>query len=322
MPETPAQSVHSTRIRKALILLIILACLGVAAVSMLERAGQFDISIVLDSPWLMHAVLLQFLGIYLFILAWYLLLGTQHKIEFTLAESTAHIGITLLGKYIPGKVWGLLGRAYLLTTRGVTPETAAQLLLLDQFLTFYTGLTIGAVALVIVMKQELGILLLLAAVLVSPLVVRSNVAVLTWILGWLGRKISRWRLDSELRSETTNGPQPLKALAVYFLHWLAISIVLCLLYYPALEPELLNNCLLLIASIPLAMLSGFVALWAPGGIGVREAVIVGILSLSLTFEIAVSIAITYRFICVFNDLVTGAFAFYYYSKHPQALAEA
>lgn len=322
MTEIPPPTTNSARIRRALVLLITLTCLGLVAVSLLERAGQFDISSVANSPWLIHAAVLQCIAIFLFILAWHLLLSAQDKHGFKFSESTAHIGITLLGKYIPGKIWGLLGRAYLMTTRGVVAETAAQLLLLDQFLTFYTGLTVGAIALVSVFQFELGLLLLLVMAILSPLVARFNVTVLTWMMNLLGNLISKWRQTLDLRQNPPTELHLLKAMSVYFIHWTAISIVLFLLYYPALEDQPTTNCLLIVAAIPLAMLSGFVALWAPGGIGVREAVIVAILSLNLDLELALSIAITYRFICVLNDLVTGTFALYYYNKHPGALANA
>ncbi|MCG8415341.1 MAG: flippase-like domain-containing protein [Pseudomonadales bacterium] len=322
MTETPPQTANSARIRRALLLLITLACLGLVAVTLLERAGQFDISSVVNSPWLIHAAALQGIAIYLFILAWHLLLGTQKKHGFKLSESAAHIGVTLLGKYIPGKIWGLLGRAYLMTTREVTAETAAQLLLLDQFLTFYTGLTVGAIALVSVIQLELGLLALFVAAIISPVVARFNVTVITWMMNSLGNLISKWRYTLNLRKDAITELALMKAMGVYFIHWIAIGIVLFLLYYPALETQPTINCLLIVAAIPLAMLSGFVALWAPGGIGVREAVIVAILSLNLNLELALSIAITYRFICVLNDLLTGTFALYYYNKHPALLANA
>lgn len=314
MGETDSNWQSRTLLLRALFLIAAALALCLALLTLLGRSSEFDFSVLAGNEYLGAALLLQVCGLGLFVLAWHFLLRESATTRTSLMESAAHIGVTLLGKYLPGKIWGLLGRGYLLSRRGVPASNTASLLLADQFLTFYSGLLIGIIALLAVYSPVAGLLALALGLVSSPIVLKLNFTIISWIAG----KAARWfhLLD--------DGPQPLALqiraqslitpLLIYTLHWLVISLVLVLLFLPLLEEQLASNTLLLVSAIPLAMLTGFLALWAPGGIGVREAVIIAILSLNLELELATTIAISYRLLCVLNDLVMGSLAIGYYGR--------
>lgn len=314
MTESDSNRRGSTAVLRALILIVVASALCLAVMALLDSTGEFDFSVLVSNKLLVPALVLQLVGLGLFVCAWHLLLRSTDSTSMPVLESAAQVGVTLLGKYLPGKIWGMLGRGYLLSRRGVLASSAASLLLADQFLTFYSGLGIGITALLVVYNPVIGLLALVIGTITIPVVLRANFSIIQWIAGKAGRLFRH--LDSDASSPSLKFRARALALPflVYVLHWLAISLVLVLLFRPILQEQLFHNVLLLISAIPLAMLAGFVALWAPGGIGVREAVIVAVLSLNLDLQVAGSIAITYRLLCVLNDLIMGSLAIAYYGR--------
>ncbi len=300
---------------------VILLCVCLALLALLNTDTQFDINDFLAGPYFWQAVLLQCLALALFVLSWYVLLYFGNNARISYVEAAAHIGVTLVGKYLPGKVWGLLGRTYLLKQRSYRSGAAIELLIADQFLTFYTGIAIGGLALLAIYDRTLFSLACVLVLLLSICVVLLYARLIAWLKQ---SAKSVFRRLTELGNDEPNSLNRdsaavssaglMAGMLVYFVHWLAISLVLWLLYFPALQANPSLNAMLLLAAIPLAMLSGFVAVWAPGGIGVREGVIIAILAINLPLELAASIAVTYRLICVINDLVSGSIAFAYYGS--------
>lgn len=315
---------------KVLLVTAIAACLCLAMLALLQSVGTLQIQHLLFSWWMLPALLLHFASLALFILAWHTLLSGHSTHRFSYRECLAQIGVTLTGKYLPGKIWGLLGRSYLLTRRGVSPGNALHLLIADQFLTFYSGaVAIGLGVLLIVAPAVAALAAVLVAVL-SPVLLSSY----QHLAGWLetrpalrNRTISQEADQPGKNSTTTTDPvtsvlEParlLRVALVYFLHWLGLSVALALLFYPALADNFARLCLLLIIAVPAGMLTGFLALWAPAGIGVREAVMVGVLGTGVSFELAAAIALVYRLLCIGNDLLTGALALHFYTRNDPGL---
>jgi uncharacterized membrane protein YbhN (UPF0104 family) len=314
MTDQQGSNAEKILLRGALGVLILLS-LCLALLAFLNTESRFELGDLLAGPLFWHAVFLQCIALALFILSWFLLLFFSDYERINYLEAAAHIGVTLVGKYLPGKLWGLLGRTYLLKQRKYATAAAIEFLLADQFLTFYTGIAVGGLSLLLAYNGRFFVLALAVFVATSASILLFYSGLISWL-----KKFARGLVNLAADSQGEELPEMvavnriglLSAMFVYMVHWLAISLVLWMLYYPVLLSDPWFNALLLSAAIPLAMLSGFLAVWAPGGIGVREAVIVGILALNLPLELAASIAVTYRLICVMNDLATGAIALAYY----------
>ncbi|MEX2130853.1 MAG: lysylphosphatidylglycerol synthase domain-containing protein [Pseudohongiellaceae bacterium] len=316
----------SKRFVKPFLVAILLLCFCIALLVLSGAGSELDLTPLPDPRLILPAIMLQIMASLLFIFAWKTLLGLQRELQFSFAECSAHIGVTLLGKYLPGKIWGLLGRSYLLTQRGMSSGLALNLLLADQFVTFYTGIMIGVVALLALYSPALSILLAALACLAFPLSLRYYDRIMqigSRLLNFLTRKISPYQGSNNTAME----PRIFySTFVVYTAHWLFTSLVLCLLFSPSFGPsftgDIVPGIIVITAAIPLAMLLGFVAIWAPGGIGVREGTIVAILALQFPLELALTIAIYYRIICIAIDLVIGAFAVFYLAKKaPWLLAQ-
>lgn len=300
---------------KLVLVAVLLICVCLAALVFVASSNEISMAIILANPLLIPALILQIIASGLFVSAWKVLLGAQNKAGFTFRECTAQIGVTLLGKYLPGKIWGLLGRSYLLTRRQLSGSDAISLLITDQFITFYTGIMIGAVALLAYYSPVLAVFIALLGVATVPATSRHYDRIIGWLLAHGATLIRKLSPNLEAGTVCIHQRQFMLSFICYTLHWLSTAAVLCLLFYPAISADLWLNCSLIVAAIPLAMMSGFLAIWAPGGIGVREGVIVAILALQLPLELAATIAISYRLICILIDLVIGGFAFFYYSRN-------
>lgn len=305
---------------KPVLLVTLLTCICLAGLVFLNSFTEFDFSFLRNNQLLLPAILLQVIASVLFIMAWKILLSMQADTRFSFGECTAHIGITLLGKYLPGKIWGLVGRTYVLTKRGQSSSRAMSLLIADQFATFYTGIIIGVVALLAFFSAALATLTAVAAILSIPLAIKYYDSIIRWLtvrLKFLLKKLSK---EIDTGAITINRRLLGLTFLIYAMHWISTSLVLCLLFYPLIAAELFLNSTLIVAAIPLAMLSGFLAFWAPGGIGVREGVIVAILTLQLPLTVAATIAISYRLICILIDLSIGGFALiFFYRTAPSLL---
>lgn len=299
-----------------------LLCLCLALLGLLAAGSEIDLSMLSDTRFLLAALALQLFASWLFILAWKSIVQLQDDVHCSFAECTAHIGVTLLGKYLPGKVWGLLGRSYLLTGRGLAAGSAWNLLLADQYLTFYTGITLGLAALLAFYNPNLAMIAVVAACLALPLSLHFYdriIAIASRLLRALTRNSS---LTPQAEKSLFNYHYFYRVFALYCAHWLTTAAVLYILFFPAMADAPFNGFMIITAAIPLAMLLGFIAVWAPGGIGVREGTIVAILSLQFPVDLALTIALCYRIICVAIDLAIGSFAvFYLLRKSPELLAQ-
>jgi len=341
--DASGSSVSRATASKIVLLIALAACLCLALLALLQSLADVQLRQVFLGPWTLPALALHFTSLAMFVLAWQQLLAGYSLHRFRYRECVAQVGVTLTGKYLPGKIWGLLGRSYLLTRRKMSRGSALHLLVADQFLTFYSGfIAIGLAALLIVSPLAAGF----AAI--------ATAALTPWCLGYYQR-LSSWLASLPLVRRRTRGinADPLtidessakrgssgagpgespedntrhdlrsstltRVVLVYTLHWVGLALALAILFYPALAINLWLNSLLLVIAVPAGMLSGFLAFWAPGGIGVREAVMVSVLSINTSLELAVVIAIAYRLLCIGNDLLTGLFALHYYTRNDPSL---
>lgn len=298
---------------RPVLVIMLLICLCLAGFVFVESFSNFDFSSLLSNPLVLPAIFLQIVASLLFVLAWKILLAAQTQNRFSFAQCAAQIGITLLGKYLPGKIWGLVGRTYVLNNKGLSKSESLSLLLADQFITFYTGIMIGVVALCLYFSVGLAIPLAVLSLLAIPIIGNNYDKIIGWLKKFLGYWLNKISTSSEPQAVLVTRKIFVGCSIIYLLHWLATSTVLILLFYPLISNQLVLDGSLFIAAIPLAMLAGFLAIWAPGGVGVREAVIVGILLLSLPLDAGVAIALSYRLICILIDFCFGVFTLTYYS---------
>jgi uncharacterized membrane protein YbhN (UPF0104 family) len=168
-----------------------------------------------------------------------------------------------LGRYLPGKVWQLAGLAYLARSEGVTTPTATSAALLGQLMSLAGATLIGLGVLlgrdlggVVSGEWVAGALMALLVVLTFPVILRP-----------LLTKLVRRAPGAETGPLWPDRAFGVRWLGLYGVSWILQGGAFWLLVL-GLGLEL--NPLQGVAIFPAAYLLGYVAIFAPAGIGVRE----------------------------------------------------
>jgi hypothetical protein len=277
-----------------------LAIVGFAVRSLVRnwdelRAQPLDWS--MDPGWLVLSAVVVWLMYGLLIAAWRTMLTAWGRgLDFW---SAARIWtVSSLGKYLPGKVWAVAGMAVMAQRAGVGagPATASAVIL--QVLAIGTGAAVAALTGWSSLRSaypevEGG----LAALLVLSLVAAG---VLLWPESV--RKVVRMAApDAAVGSLTAPGGAVAFGLAANTIAWLGYGVALWLLAR-GLLPGAGLSLLRAIAVFTASYLAGFLALFAPGGIGVREGVFILMLQGPIGIGAATALAIASRLLLTVTEL--------------------
>jgi len=174
--------------------------------------------------------------------------------------------IANLGRWIPGKVWSVGALGMLAREQGVSGVAAAGAAVLGTLLNIGAGFGIA----VLVGSAALETLRpgLRAVALGIAVAFGGGVAILPWVLPPLLRMVARWR------GLTTPDPSvPAHTLwavtIVHALSWVGYGVAFAW-FAAGVTPQISGNPLLFIAIFTVSYLVGYLALFSPGGLGVRE----------------------------------------------------
>jgi glycosyltransferase 2 family protein len=224
-----------------------------------------------------------------------------------------------LGKYLPGSVWQYAGRAAMVRSRGVPVQV---------------GLVSLAVE-VVASAAAAAIVALLVLPVAWTLAGWAALAALTAVSAALRRRIAAGihrlrlravpvaRLD---RATLAAGLQSLPAaVALYVLVWVAYGLGFWLTAR-ALFAVPASQLPLYIGVFATGWVVGFIVIFAPGGLGIRDAVIVALLSSRIGEAHAIALAAASRLILTAVDLAGGVTALalpllYRHRRRPASAAE-
>lgn len=216
-----------------------------------------------------------------------------------------------LARYVPGGVWQFAGLAAMSAAQGVPPVAATAAVLFQQAALLATGTALALALSPIALESYLGrwgvalpslpVRLTLAAAIVVALV-----GLIPPLLPPLRRQVERRIRD--VRAIPHVGAAPLAAyLAVTFCGWIGYGISFALFTRSVLGGDALAP--VTAASIYVAAyVAGIIVIVLPGGIGVREGVLVAALTPLIGVDRAIFLAITSRLWLVALE-VLGALAF-------------
>lgn len=188
-----------------------------------------------------------------------------------------------LARYVPGGVWSLASRVTLAKAEGVGVAEATVSLYIESMLLLAASLVVGAAALLSASRFPLSLpvaVVLLAgfAFLLHPKVI----ALSRCIPGRVGEAFSRVSI-----------PGPLRMLRLYgcYLLIFVLYAIAFVCFVSSVAPISSDQWVAIGASMPLAFFAGFVVIFAPGGIGIRESALYFLLSpyLSNTEALLISV---------------------------------
>jgi hypothetical protein len=204
--------------------------------------------------------------------------------------------LSSLGKYIPGKVWAIAGMAVMARERGVAAWTATASAILLQVLALGTGAVVVALTGTAVLESRYPEI----RVVLAALGVASAVAVGLLLAPRVTRRVlSRFVPGQELRPPAPSAV--LLGIAANVVAWVGYGIAFRILGL-ALLPDLELSVPLAIGAFTASYVVGFLALLVPGGLLVREGVMVLMLQGPLGLPAATALAIGSRLLLTVTEL--------------------
>jgi hypothetical protein len=225
--------------------------------------------------------------------------STGHTMGFGDAWDIYYLGN--LGRYIPGKVWMVLGVSYLAAKRGIPKEAAAATAILAQvysllssvvfffFFLIFAGME-GIAERIIWMLPPL--VFMLAFSLYPDLLVRMA----NTLLRHLGRNPLAVNISRRAALGLT---------LLYFLSWVIMGSAFGIFIAAVAGAGQVSIPAAAVMYV-VAYTVGFLALFAPGGIGVREGVLAAMLGSYLPVSVAILIAALSRFLVTVIELLCVA----------------
>lgn len=239
--------------------------------------------------WLVSAALVVWATYAVLIAAWlYVLRGWGQRLSY---RAGAMIWcVSNLGRYVPGKVWGVAGLAVLAQRAGVQGWAAAASALALQGLAVGTGgLMVAATAPNSVPAWAVFLALSLGA---------AAIVALVWEPG--PRFLARFVPAIELRALPLG--TALSAALITWASWLGYGVAFWLLARGLVGSELgLASATGVFAA---AYIVGLLAIFAPGGVGVREVVLVALLTPAVGSGDAITLTVGSRLLLTVTE--TGA----------------
>ncbi|MBF0172208.1 MAG: hypothetical protein HQL83_02055 [Magnetococcales bacterium] len=286
--------------RRILIHGLLVVGLALAVLKVAASLGDFSLS--LEHPGFLPLLLMLHAALILLAASlWRQALGIVTPVPLPYKQAMAHVGILLIAKYVPGKLWGLVGRGLHARRLGMAAGAVTTATALEQLAILGSGLLLVAAG---TWHAEIHWLL--------PLL-----AIISFLMCPMGRKgighlqsLAKGPLK-RLFPLVEQGSAHLCSRAFAGLCWLALGqwilngVLLCSV---AATIGVVPSHTLVIAALiaaPAAILSGFLFLFVPGGIGIREGVLVYYLEPVIGMEAALMTAILFRISDTLRDVIMG-----------------
>ena len=254
----------------------------------------------LSLPMLLLAFVLSIAGLVCNLMVWREVLADLGS-RVSVAEAWRIYFIGGLSKYVPGAIWPVLAQAELGADRGVPRSRSALSVILNYAVMTCSGAVVAAITLPFAstgsVRQYFWILFLIpvGVALLSPPVLNR---LLRLVL-----RLARQPADQQGVSYRGLARMMVWAVAAWSSNGLVIYVLLRQLVG---HPQ--GTLLVSVGAYSLSWAVGFLAVFAPAGAGVREAVMVAVLHTQTTIKIAVAVALVSRAISVVSDALAGAAA--------------
>lgn len=229
---------------------------------------------------------------------WGLLLGDISRNQhITHAEAVRVHSLSWLLKYIPGQVSSYVNKILWGTQHGFSKKSISTSFVYENVLMVIAGFALSLPVLVVVAGGQDWSLVFAPLLLVTPMLLVLNRRTFLFVLNTFARLLRRSQFSDEQLLTTR---QTVKFQLLYTMPRLlnGVGFVLIAQSVLAIEPSMYIG---LAATYILASIVGLLAIFVPGGLGVREAVIVAFASVYFPVEQAVVLALVARLIATVSD---------------------
>ena len=242
------------------------------------------------------SLLVLFVAQFYVVVLWRFIVNSG-KNKIGIKDAISIFYLSALGRYIPGKVWQLVGLAMLSEGAGIESEIAITSSLLSQSLSVITGFLISAGTITLYVKWYFVIpLILLVLVFLYPPVFNK-------VLNFFSMKIRKKSLSMNISLV-----QELLLFLGYWVAWLLYGLSLFLLFKAfSLNIGLVRS----IQFFAVSYLLGLFAVFVPGGLGVREGVLTLLLEKTgIATYLGSMISIFERLNITLTEIILGLFGLF------------
>lgn len=238
----------------------------------------------LDPTYIITGTILLWGGFVMSTLSWWKALKI-HDIHVSKRLALVSHGLSVFAKYIPGKVWTILGRASFISLEDHSIRSASYISLKEQLIYVWLGLLIGIGPLIYFYPFSGFVILVVFLTIFFTFFLYSK-GFHQFVIRLLS-KLIRKKLEVPLVTIREVIPLILYVLAYWGLWMLAFYLFVMAFHF--------EFSIAVIFSWPLSISLGVLSLITPGGIGVREGIMTGFMVLTgMPLEEATTIAIISR----------------------------
>lgn len=240
---------------------------------------------------LVSAMAMQVIAVFVATGVWRQVVRISAGLDIRWSGAALQVCLNLVGKYLPGKVWGFALRHRTLTGAGTTNRQAASALALEQASLLATACVVSIPAIMVLARD--------APDLLVPAMIGSSV-----LIGLLvSRRPRRWILGA--LSVTPAKGLVSRIVGLSLLQW-TVSGTCMILIAHGLGVALDGGTAVILASaVPAAVVAGMLAFFVPGGIGVREGVLVLLCGPAIGPAPALACALALRILATARDVLCG-----------------
>lgn len=265
---------------------------------------QFDRPLRISASNIIAVAILQ-------IVFWILLAFLWNRILFMVGIKNMPLAVcfwqqmlVMLGKYVPGKIWGIVVRGHEMTRRGDKLAQIATATYLEQQFLLHSGMVVAALILTLLLPTSWWTATLaVSAVVTVPLGARfssKSLRLFSTLVHKLGRADPK-----PVEFRLALGPYAL-ILATYGALWILSGVIFAVLSMMFIETDIDSELVFaLILSNIAGIVVGFLALFAPGGIGVREGVTLSLLLPYMPIGQAMFLTLFARLWQIATDVIGG-----------------
>jgi len=215
------------------------------------------------------------------------------------------MSITQMAKYLPGNVGQHIGRITMSMSRGIGIQALTVTMLIETALTPFAALLVGLVGaglsrtgiMTLFQGNKIALVLALVAGCAVIIVLGSSRRFLPYLLRRYAPAYADTRWLTSLPRRTTL----FQCLAMYCLNYIMIGVGLVILARLLFPEAAFQDAMLLIGSFALAWVAGFFTPGAPAGMGVREVIMLGLLSGSYSRTDGILLILALRLATILGD---------------------
>ena len=283
----------------------VLLCIYYIGRYIVFNLGEIKANEISYRPWfLVYALCVALVSIFSNSLIWHYL-AARNNCTIGLKQDIITRMYSEFGKYVPGRALGFAMVLYSYAQRGKGKKNVSACLFFEFIATLAASICVFIISLLFVDFHLSGVQKIVAAWIMLTLLVFLHPKILERALNWMIRftRYEPVRLDVSYRNI-------LNVVFFNIINWIVLGSAIYLLINSVIALPI-RYLLFVISSFAFASFSGFIAIIAPAGLGVREGIFIYFLSMIVPKSIAGIASILSRLLLIIAELILLAVIFLY-----------